>query len=152
VPSWLVGLVAAVAACLLLLAGAWLAGRARGRRARGRNRIAQRGEAEAVRLLERAGYAIEGRGVAREGSMRVDGETLRFGVRADLVARCRRGRLFVVEVKTGALAPDPRHGPTRRQLLEYAMIFGTPHLLLVDMDARRVHEIGFAIPEGLSDP
>jgi hypothetical protein len=32
------------------------------------------------------------------------------------------------------------------------MIFGTPHLLLVDMESRRVHEIGFAIPDALSDP
>ncbi len=86
--------------------------------------------------------------MAREATLRFDGEPLTFSVRADLIARCRRGRLFVVEVKTGSLAPDPRHGPTRRQLLEYSLIFGTPYLLLVDMQARRIHEIGF---ERLSD-
>ena len=149
---WVIAVGVAVAILVCVLAGAALARRGRGRRARARNRIAQRGEAEAVRLLERAGYAVEGRGVAREGSMLVDGEAVQFGVRADLVARCRKGRLFVVEVKTGGLAPDPRHGPTRRQLLEYSLIFGTPHLLLVDMEARKVREIGFTIGGGLSDP
>lgn len=147
-PTWLV--VAALCAMLLsLLAGFALARRAASRRSRARNRLAQRGEGEAVRLLERAGYAVEGRSVAREARLLFDGEPLTFGVRADLLARCRHGRLHVVEVKTGGLAPDPRHGPTRRQLLEYSLIFGTPHILLVDMETRRIHEVGF--PE-LSDP
>ena len=152
VPAWGVALAVAIAVIVCLLLGAAMARGARGRRARARNRTALRGEAEAVRLLEDAGYAVEGRSVAGEGMIRFDGEELRFGVRADLVARCRRGRLHVVEVKTGGIAPDPRHGPTRRQLLEYSLIFGTPHLLLVDMEARRIHEIGFAIGDRLSDP
>ncbi len=53
-------LAALLGALLFLLAGLALARRMASRRARARNRIAQRGEAEAVRLLEDAGYVVEG--------------------------------------------------------------------------------------------
>jgi hypothetical protein len=139
----LILLLVLVGAVVCVVAGFRLAGHGASRRARGRNRVAQRGEREAIALLELAGYTICGRGVTRQATLRFDGEPLAFGVCADLVARCPRGRLHVVEVKTGDLAPDPRHGPTRRQLLEYSLIFGTPHLLLVDMQAGEIHEVGF---------
>ena len=132
-----------VAAIVCVVLGWRFAAWGASRRSRARNRVARRGEREAVALLERAGYTVEGRAVARQATLSFDGAPLDFGVCADLLARCPRGRLFVVEVKTGALAPDPRHGPTRRQLLEYSLVFGTPHLLLVDMQAATIHEIGF---------
>ena len=67
VPAWGVALAVAIAVIVCLLLGAAMARGARGRRARARNRTALRGEAEAVRLLEDAGYAVEGRSVAGEG-------------------------------------------------------------------------------------
>lgn len=142
-PPGAVALLILLAALLLLVAGYRLARAGVSRRARARARGGLRGEAAAARLLARAGYEVEGRGVARSASITVDGERLVYEVRADMLARCRHGLLHVVEVKTGARAPDPLLGATRRQLLEYAMVFGTAHVLLVDMEAGEIHEIGF---------
>jgi hypothetical protein len=143
VPPGAVLLAVLVGAIVCVVLGWRLAEAAAARRSRARNRVAQRGERRAVALLEEAGYTVCGRAVARQATLSFDGAALDFGVCADLLARCPRGRLYVVEVKTGAVAPDPRHGPTRRQLLEYSLVFGTPHLLLVDMQAAAIHEVAF---------
>jgi hypothetical protein len=74
--------------------------------------------------------------------MRVDRQTLAARVRADFVVR-RLGRRFVAEVKSGALAPDPCHPPTRRQLLEYCLAFGSSGLLLVDMGREAIRIVEF---------
>ena len=62
--------------------------------------------------------------------------------RVDLLV-VRHGKRFAVDVKTGDIAPDPRHPATRRQLLEYLLAFEVDGVLLVDMRARRIHEIAF---------
>lgn len=55
----------------------------------------------------------------------------------------RKGRRYVAEVKTGERAPDPCHPPTRRQLLEYAMVFEANEVLLVDVPAGEIRTISF---------
>ncbi len=112
------------------------------RRSKRRNRVAQRGETAAERLLERHGYEILERQVQAAWTFHVDGEPVEARVRADLLVQ-RRGQVYVAEVKTGDRAPDPSHPPTRRQLLEYRFAFDPDGLLLVDMSARRVHEVAF---------
>ncbi len=145
VPPGLLLLLVLLGAVLLVVLGWRLARAGDSRRARARARGGVRGEREAERLLERAGYTIEARNLAREARFVVDGEEIAYGVRIDLLARGPEGRVHVVEVKTGGRAPDPRHGPTRRQLLEYAMIFGTTGVLLVDMEAGEIHEVDFQL-------
>ena len=66
-----------------------------------------------------------------------------FGIRIDLLLE-RDGVLYIAEVKTGDLAPDPRHGPTRRQLREYADLLPDHGVLLVDADAGTIQEIEFS--------
>ena len=114
------------------------------RRSKRRNRVAQRGESAAERLLERHGYQILDRQVQAAWTFHVDGEAVEAKVRADLLVR-RRGRVYVAEVKTGERAPDPKHPPTRRQLLEYCYAFDPDGLLLVDMSTRRVREVAFPV-------
>jgi hypothetical protein len=80
--------------------------------------------------------------VAFPGTVWIDGEPVDFGVRVDLLLE-RDGQPFVAEVKTGDLAPDPRHGPTRRQLREYADLLPDHGILLVDVEAGAVHEVEF---------
>src|SRR5437870_3304406 len=83
------------------------------------------GERQAVGLLERAGYRVVASQHAGAFEVLVDGERQRFLLRADyLVQRRSDGRLLLAEVKTGAVAPRLEHGPTRRQLLEYALAYG----------------------------
>jgi hypothetical protein len=130
---------------LALLLGLRLGRWRRSRRSKARNRIARRGEERAALLLQRAGYAVVDRGAVAEIELDVDGAPVKIEVRADLIVRCPRGVLRVAEVKTGTVAPDLRHGPTRRQLLEYALAFDSPTVLLVDMEAEEIHEVAFAL-------
>ncbi len=105
------------------------------------------GQAEARGLLARRGYELLAEELEAEGELLVDGERRSFSVRVDYLAR-RRGRLYGVEVKTGEKAPDPLAIPTRRQLREYQAVLG-PELdgmLLVDMEARELHEVRFPEP------
>ncbi len=109
---------------------------------RRRFRRAREGEREAEQLLERAGYRILDAQVRQRGEMIVDGEPVAYEVRADLLA-IRRGRTYVVEVKTGTRAPKPSSAATRRQLREYADVYEVDGLLLADMATGRLHAIEF---------
>lgn len=127
----------------LVLLGLWRSAEGRGsRRSRRRTRRAVDGEAEAEELLAAAGFTVLDRQHGREGRLWVDGEELVYGVRVDLLVE-RAGETYVAEVKTGSRAPDPRHGPTRRQLREYAALFPESGVLLVDIDEELILEIDF---------
>ena len=128
--------------CLLFLWGWWRSsGRIR-RNNRYRQQIAQRGEQVAERVLRRHGYKILDRQVTGRWSIRVDGQEVPVHSRADLIVQ--KGRhTYIAEVKTGTGAPDPSKPATRRQLLEYLHVFPVRGVLLVDMVAKRVHEVNF---------
>jgi hypothetical protein len=135
--------IALLAVFVAVLALALWAAVTRGsRRARRRAARAMDGEATARLLLEAHGYEIRGEQVRGSWSLTVDGETFDFGVRADLVV-ARDGELLVAEVKTGMLAPDPTFGPTRRQLLEYQLVFEVDGVLVVDADRRTISRVAF---------
>lgn len=110
------------------------------------NRRARQGELAAERLLKREGYVILDQQVCRRHSMLIDKQRVEYEVRADLLAS-KRGRTYVVEVKTGKSAPDPKKAATRRQLREYAAIYKADGLLLADMTAERLHAIEFPAKE-----
>ena len=129
-------------ALLFVLLGIALAGWWAGVRARTRNRIAQHGESEAEEILADAGFTVVSRQTTARWRMAVDGEEVTVGVRADLIVE-RRGQRFVAEVKTGSRAPEPCLPATRRQLLEYSLVFGGACVLLVDVPARTVHAVTF---------
>lgn len=135
---WLLGV-------LLAFAGGWLAlrlKRAIERRARKRRAArAQHAEREAAGLLEARGFRVLGRQVRQSWGLIADGQELRFTLIADYLVQ-RHGQRWVAEVKTGERALDLRHGPTRRQLLEYRAAFAVAGVLLVDAEGqtlRRVH-------------
>ncbi len=136
---WPLALALAIA---LVALGVWLAGWWASRRQFVRVRVAQRGERTAEDILRARGYAVVGRQVVGRWSITVDGRPVVVSVRADLVVE-RRGQRLVAEVKTGAMAPDPTLPATRRQLLEYALVFGATEVLLVDVEARAVHVVTF---------
>lgn len=131
-------LLVALGIVLGLVLARWL----RGVSSRSRNRVAQHGEADAERILARAGYRVVERQARAAWSMSIDGEEVPVEVRVDLLVS-RRGKRYVAEVKTGDRAPDPCHPPTRRQLLEYALIFDAREVLLVDVPAGEVRAVGF---------
>lgn len=123
------------------LAWIWERGRA-GRASRRRVARALRGEMDAENLLDAEGFDLLDRQVRRTWRVRVDGEEAEVEVRADLLVE-RDGRVWVAEVKTGGIAPDPLHPPTRRQLLEYLLAFEADGVLLVDVEEGRLVEVEF---------
>lgn len=135
---------------LVVIATAWLTlrlSKASERRAKSRRfERAALAEREAAHLLARAGFTVRGRQVRRSWSVLADGERVRFDLIADYLVE-QSGRLWVAEVKTGERALDLRHGPTRRQLLEYREAFAADGVLLVDAEGERVREIEFCAAE-----
>jgi len=105
-------------------------------------RTGSKGEARALRLLAAGGWRILEREVTSEGVVRVDGEERTYTVRADALVR-RRRRTCVAEFKGGGGSATIAHRATRRQLLEYAVLFDVDGVLLVDADAGRIHEVEF---------
>ena len=135
-----------IAVIILAIGLTWWWSRGRISRAnRARQRVASRGESQAERLLQRAGFTIEERQVTRRWQLWVDGEAVEVSSRADLLVR-RRGRRYVAEVKTGGRAWNPGLPATRRQLLEYEHVFDVHGLILVDMHHRKVRVVSFKRP------
>lgn len=139
----LLGAAAVGALGSLALARSWRRHRLRARQQRGR-----RGELRALRLLERAGFRVTSEQVEASYALWVDGQAHAVTVRADAVVE-RRGRCYVVEVKTGggASATD-RH--TRRQLLEYGHAFDCDGLILADMERETLQRVDFHPPHARS--
>ena len=116
-------------------------------RRRRRQRRAQAGEREALRLLRAAGFELVDAQVGRELALEVDGAPAAYQVRVDFLVHDRRQRLFVAEVKTGPQATQPLYRPTRRQLLEYQLGFPeAAGVLLVDMELRLIRRVRFLGP------
>jgi hypothetical protein len=137
------------------LAAAWLVRvgwRRADRHARVRRaRRAFAGEADAVRLLERAGARILDRQVRRTVTYTVDGAPRSFELRADLLVR-DRGRRAVAEVKTGRHGAGVDRPGTRRQLLEYGLAFGVRRVLLVLPETGEIHRMEVPAPKARPGP
>jgi hypothetical protein len=122
-----------------------LAALRRSLRARRRGARAVQGERDAEMLLEEAGFEILERQLPTVWTLCCDGEPTEFDLRADLLVS-REGQQYVAEVKTGIHAPDLRNAATRRQLLEYALAYQSPTILLVDVEGDAIVEVTFDLP------
>ncbi|WP_155476425.1 hypothetical protein [Heliobacterium mobile] len=107
-----------------------------------RMRVGRVGEQQAAKLLKQEGYSVIKAQPAGRMTMRVDGRPVEISVRADYLVT-GKGKTFIAEVKTGDRAPRPTHGDTRRQLLEYSLVYQVDGVLLVDMAAKKIHRIEF---------
>jgi len=105
-------------------------------------RDARRGEVTAAKLLRGLGYAIEAEQPAQAWLLEVEGERFEIVLRADYLVS-KRGERYVAEVKTGDLVASLRHGPTRRQLLEYQLAYRAAGVLLVDVLGASVVSVRF---------
>lgn len=113
-----------------------------GQSAQRRNQKAVDGEQVAREILTRYGFTIVSHQHREQSHFYVDRERVSIEVRLDFVVE-KEGQRYVAEVKTGQHAPDPSWPATRRQLLEYALIFPDWPILLVDVPAQKVHLIEF---------
>jgi hypothetical protein len=153
IPREALAVVAAVAVMLAVVQGLFAAGRrwARRRKMSLRMERAVAGEARAPGWLEQRGYDVVGAQVVVEHPVRVDDRVVMIALRADYLVE-RDGARYVVEVKTGALAPRIETSATRRQLLEYRVAFDVDGVVLVDAETGEVHEITFPALANLSRP
>jgi len=142
VPTALALLLACLAVAVGVFLGLRLARTVLRRRIARTRRLGRRGARRAFALLEAAGYRVLGTEVVGEGRLEVNGREEAFRVRADALAR-RHGRVFVVEGKGGPEAGEVTNRATRRQLLEYAFVFGAEGVLLVDADRGLVRVVRF---------
>ena len=111
------------------------------RRLLARMDVAADGERLAERWLAARGHVVLERQLTRRCRMHINGRVAEFDVRADLLVRID-GAEAIVEVKTGDAA-DPRLPATRRQLREYAQVFGVERVYLFDANAQRLHAVEF---------
>lgn len=111
-----------------------------------RAQIALFAEKEAEELLKRNGFEILGKQARENVITYVDGKSHLSYVQADYRVK-RKGKIYIAEVKCGEIPPDPTEPATRRQLLEYDYVFRPDGLLLVDMNEKRIHEVGFKFPK-----
>lgn len=110
-----------------------------------RSRLAKRAldaERAACKLLRSNGYDVLDTGARQLWPVLQGGRRVDVTLRADILVR-RGGRRFVAEVKSTAMVADLKHGPTRRQLLEYAVAYRCDGVLLVDMHGGHVEEVRF---------
>ncbi len=146
--SWSFVVLGAVALTALSAVLAWRArGAIRRRQTRQRFERGRHGEQAAARLLAKAGYAILEEQLTRRTGFWVDEHWREVDVRADFLAS-RNGSTYVVEVKTGRTASNPSSTATRRQLLEYSLVYQADGLLLADMETGRLRRIRFDVPIG----
>lgn len=108
---------------------------------------ARRLERAAIRHLKQNGFDVLEGQVDRAAVVWVNGEAHDYHVRVDYLVTDAQGKVFVAEVKSGQQAPSPTHAATRRQLLEYQIVYkDTDGVLLVDMTRRDIHVIHFDVP------
>lgn len=111
---------------------------------------AKDGEVSAEALLKKHGYDLTVAQKSAKLSMWVNGQEFSYLVRPDAFAQ-KDGRRYIVEVKTGSVAIDPKKSATRRQLLEYYHGFDVDGLLLVDAEQQEINDVFFqskAVKEG----
>ncbi|MGI6485757.1 MAG: hypothetical protein ACOX15_05450 [Tepidanaerobacteraceae bacterium] len=113
-------------------------------KAKNRIRKAKRSEKKAIKLLESRGFEIVD--IQKENSYKlyVDGKPYEACVKADIIAR-KGSKYYVAEVKSGEKATSPRYPETRRQLLEYFLVYKPDGLILVDMEKKNLRKIEYAI-------
>lgn len=126
------------------LFGVWsiLASALATRRRRQRAVEARQGELSARALLCELGYVIEAEQPAQPWPVVAGGRAFEIVLRADYLVSSA-GEWYVAEVKTGDLVASLRHGPTRRQLLEYQLAYRAQGVLLVDVLGASVLRVEF---------
>ena len=110
---------------------------------------AKRGEIKAVNLLEKNGYQIVD--IQKEGfyTLEIDDKPHIAKVKADLIIS-KGNRTFVAEVKTGEKATSPRNIDTRRQLLEYYLVYKPHGIILVDMEKEQLRHVKYTFENSVS--
>ena len=74
----------------------------------------------------------------------IDDKPHRVTVKADMIVK-KGSKTYVAEVKTGEKVTSPKYTDTRRQLLEYYMVYRPNGLILVDMERQKLRTVEYSI-------
>lgn len=99
-------------------------------------------ESKASKLLISEGYKIIESQKRRPIFTYLNGVEFSNWVQADYVVE-KKGKQYVVEVKTGEKATQITNSATRRQLLEYFYIYQPEGILLLDMESGKIQDVQF---------
>ncbi len=126
--------------CLILYikTGNWL----RAKRLRKRFSKSRQAEKEAEKILKKNGYAIIDAQKSKPLLITIGDKIHRYLVRIDYLAR-KKGKVYVVEVKSGEKIPYITNRETRRQMLEYYLAYQPSGILLLNMKNKSISEVKF---------
>ncbi|HZK41001.1 MAG TPA: hypothetical protein VFC91_05540 [Atribacterota bacterium] len=126
--------------CLVLFikTSNWL----RAKKLRKRFSKSRQAEKEAEKILRKNGYTIIDAQKSKPILLTIGDKIHRYLVRIDYLAR-KRGKVFVVEVKSGEKIPYITNRETRRQMLEYYLAYQPCGILLLNMKNKSISEVKF---------
>ena len=126
--------------CLILYikTSNWL----RAKRLRKRFSKSRQAEKEAEKILKKNGYAIIDAQKSKPLLITIGDKIHRYLVRIDYLVR-KRGKVYVVEVKSGEKIPYITNRETRRQMLEYYLAYQPSGILLLNMKNKNISEVKF---------
>ena len=101
-------------------------------------------EKAAAKFLEKKGFTIVGEQVGFTHTYKVNGKKVQSELVVDYVVS-KRGKYFIVEVKSGKSAILISNKNTRRQLLEYSVAIPCDGVYLLDMENKHLQKIAFTL-------
>jgi len=105
---------------------------------------AKRREYEAISFVEKNGFDVVSLQKDAFYTLFIDNKPYKVKVKADMIVK-KGNKIYVAEVKTGDMATSPKYVDTRRQLLEYYMVYRPSGLILIDMEKQKIRTIEYSI-------
>ncbi len=103
-----------------------------------------RKEKDAYKVLKNLGYKIIGNNIKHTYDLLANDETVVVSLEIDYLVQ-KRGKTYIVEVKTGESATQITNSSTRRQILEYSLFIKNDGVFLLDMENKTMQEIVYPI-------
>ncbi len=105
---------------------------------------AKKSEYKAIDFMKNRGYQILDLQKECTYTLFIDDKPYKVTVKADMIVK-KGNKTFVAEVKTGEKVTSPKYTGTRRQLLEYYMVYRPNGLILVDMERQKLRTVEYSI-------
>jgi len=105
---------------------------------------AKKSEYKAIRFMESNGFKILDLQKECVYTLFIDNKPHKITVKADMIVK-KDNKFYVAEVKSGDKVTSPKYTDTRRQLLEYYMVYRPSGLILVDMEKQKLRTVEYSI-------
>ncbi|NLZ53929.1 MAG: hypothetical protein GX892_12445 [Thermoanaerobacteraceae bacterium] len=116
----------------------------RKRKLRMRVNKAKKSEQQALRFMENNGFEILDLQKRCVYTLLIDNKPHKIAVKADMIVK-KGNKIYVAEVKSGDKVTSPKYTDTRRQMLEYFMVYRPNGLILVDMEKQKLRTVEYSI-------